>query len=228
MILAVHQPQYLPWLGYFDKMDVADVFCYLDNVQYKKNEWQNRNRIKTPAGPQWLTVPVTYGFGEKILEVGIDQRTNWGKKHINALVANYAKAPYFDRYIGFFRDMLLRPWEGICELNMAVTEGLREILGLSHIRTVTASQTADADDPTERLIGICKRLSANTYLAGAGGAAYMETERFCEAGIKVIFQSFDHPEYPQRFGQFISHLSIVDLLMNCGDHSMDIIRSTRN
>ena len=227
MIVAVHQPQYLPWLGYFDKMDRADLFCYLDNVQYKKNEWQNRNRIKTPAGPQWLTVPVTFRFPQKISEVGIDSRTNWGKKHVNALRANYARAPYFRQYIGFFEDILLRPWEGICELNIAVTEGLRELLGLSHVRTVVASEVADADDATRRLIRICRKLSADTYIAGAGGADYMDVEQFAAAGIRLVFQNFKHPVYPQCFGPFVSHLSIVDLLMNCGDESMDIIRSTR-
>ena len=96
MIVAVHQPQYLPWLGYFDKIDRADVFVLLDTVQFKKNEWQNRNRIKTAAGPQWLTVPVTYRFPQRIAEVGVNNRERWQHKQRQAIVSNYRKAPFWE------------------------------------------------------------------------------------------------------------------------------------
>ena len=108
LIVAVHQPQYLPWLGYFDKMRTADVFCYLDNVQYKKNEWQNRNRIKTAHSRQWITVPVRYRFPQKINEVEINNTQKWHKKHLQALITNYSKAPYFNDYITQFEDCNFR------------------------------------------------------------------------------------------------------------------------
>ncbi len=95
MIVSVHQPQYLPWLGYFDKIERSDIFVFLDNVQFKKNEWQNRNKIKTSEGWQWLSVPVIHKFMQKISEVKINNTVWWGKKHLNALVTNYSKAPFF-------------------------------------------------------------------------------------------------------------------------------------
>ena len=106
MIVAVHQPQYLPWLGYFDKIDRADVFVMLDTVQYKKNEWQNRNRIKTAAGPQWLTVPVTYRFPQRIDEVGVNNRERWQHRQRQALVSNYRKAPFWDGLAPFLEEVL--------------------------------------------------------------------------------------------------------------------------
>ncbi|QTA79487.1 WbqC-like domain-containing protein [Desulfonema limicola] len=101
MTAAVHQPQYLPWLGYFDKMDKADVFCYLDNVQFKKNEWQNRNRIKTSKGWQWITMPVCYRFPQKINEVEINNNVKWQRKHLQALITNYSKSPFFEKFLPF-------------------------------------------------------------------------------------------------------------------------------
>ncbi len=114
MIVAVHQPQYLPWLGYFDKIDRADVFVLLDTVQYKKNEWQNRNRIKTAAGPQWLTVPVTYRFPQRIDEVGVNNRERWQHKQRQAIVSNYRKAPFWDGLAPLIEEILTPAWEMSC------------------------------------------------------------------------------------------------------------------
>ncbi len=223
MILAVHQPQYLPWLGYFDKMLKADVFCYLDNVQYKKNEWQNRNRIKTAAGRQWLTVPVTYRFPQKIGEVGIDHTSDWARRHLQALCTNYRRAPYFERTVPLFEQAFARRWEGIAELNLYLIERLREGLGIAHKPAVRASTLELTEDPTGRLIDICRALGADTYLAGAGAAGYMDMGRFEQCGVRVIHQDFKHPVYPQLFDGFQSHLSIVDLIFNCGPESAGII-----
>ncbi len=228
MILAVHQPQYLPWLGYFDKMDRADVFCYLDNVQYKKNEWQNRNRIKTAHGWQWLTVPVRYRFPQRINEVSVDPAGTWRRKHLQSIITNYRKAPYFDQYIGFFEGLLSRKWDRLSRLNIEFIEGIRALLGLNHVEIVRATEMVLRDDPTDRLIDICRKVGADTYLAGAGGAGYMDVDRFARNGIRVVSQLYEHPVYPQLFGPFESHLSIVDLLMNCGENSLQMIRSTHN
>ena len=224
MVVAIHQPQYLPWLGYFDKMLKADVFCFLDTVQYKKNEWQNRNRIKTADGWQWLTVPVTYRFPQKIGEVGIDNTVNWGGKHLRALHTSYRRAPFFDRYILVFEEVLSRRWEGIAALNLHMVQCLREILGIGGKPAVLSSRIEAADDPTQRLIDICQALGADTYLAGQGADGYMDVERFRQQGIRVATQSFQHPVYPQLFDGFQSHLSVVDLIFNCGPESAEIIR----
>jgi hypothetical protein len=224
LIVAVHQPQYLPWLGYFDKMRRADVFCYLNDVQYKKNEWQNRNRIKTAQNWQWVTVPVRYHFPEKINEVRINQAVDWRKKHLQALITNYSRAPYFKEYIPIFEDTFSREWEFISDLNIHLIESLKGLLDIGEILSVLSSDFKLSEEPTERLIDICKALGADTYLAGKGGADYMDLERFEKNKLKVIIQEFEHPVYPQLFDGFQSHLSIVDLLFNCGPESMKIIR----
>lgn len=224
LIVAIHQPQYLPWLGYFDKMQQADVFCFLDNVQYKKNEWQNRNRIKTSQGWQWLTVPVKYRFPQKINEVTVNNTVNWGKKHLQALTTNYHKAPFFSEHIDIFEKVYSRTWEGLSELNIYLIEQIQELLGLKKKPTVIASNLSLSNDPTERLIDICRSVGADTYLSGKDGASYMNLERFHESGLKVVFQDFKHPVYPQLFGEFLSHLSIADLLFNCGPESLAKIK----
>ena len=224
MIVAIHQPQYLPWLGYFGKMLTADVFCYLDTVQYKKNEWQNRNRIKTAGGWQWLTVPVSYRYPQTIGEVGIDATANWRHKHLQALATHYRRAPHFERYFPAFEEIYGRPWESIAELNLYAIRRLREMLGIGHKPDLCASTLDCSDDPTDRLIDICRALGADTYLAGAGGAGYMDLGRFAQRGVRVRTQDFRHPVYPQCYDGFLSQLSVVDLIFNCGPDSAEILR----
>lgn len=202
----------------------ADVFCYLNDVQYKKNEWQNRNRIKTAQNWQWVTVPVRYHFPEKINEVRINQAVDWRKKHLQALITNYSRAPYFKEYIPIFEDTFSREWEFISELNIHLIESLKGLLDMGEIPSVLSSDFKLSEEPTDRLIDICKALGADTYLAGKGGADYMDLERFEKNKLKVMIQEFAHPVYPQLFDGFQSHLSIVDLLFNCGPESMKIIR----
>ena len=226
MIVAVHQPQYLPWLGYFDKIRQADIFCYLDNVQYKKNDWQNRNRIKTSQGWQWLTVPVRFKFPENICDVRINRTVNWRKKHLQALVTNYRRSPFFEQYIGVFEQIYLQDWEYIAGLNIHVIERLKAALGLDEKPAIQSSQLELREEPTDRLIDICKAVKADTYLAGQDGTNYMDLERFKENGIEVIIQEFKHPIYPQMFDGFQSNMSVVDLLFNCGPESFDKIWET--
>ena len=226
MIVAIHQPQYLPWLGYFDKIRQADVFCFLDCVQYKKSEWQNRNRIKTVEGWQWLTVPVTYRFPQKINEVGIDNSSRWGKKHLQALVTNYRKADFFEQYIDFFENLYTRIWESIGDLNCSIVQGLCQLADISNSTFVRASDFSLSDHPTGRLVDLCKAVGADTYLSGKEGANYMELERFEKNGIEVVFQEFRHPVYLQLFGAFQSNMSFVDLLFNCGPKCAGILAET--
>jgi hypothetical protein len=226
MIVAVHQPQYLPWLGYFDKMSRADVFCYLDNVQYKKNEWQNRNRIKTAQGWQWLTVAVRYCFPQKINEVSINNGVDWRRKHLQAMRTNYRRSPFFIDTIRIFETVLAMKWEFLSELNLFLIERLRELLNLADRPTLRASDLSLREDPTDRLVDICFKVGADTYLSGPDGTNYMDLDRFRQSGLNVIVQDFHHPEYTQLFDGFESHLSIVDLLFNCGPGSMEVIRRT--
>jgi hypothetical protein len=223
LIVAVHQPQYLPWLGYFDKIRQADVFCYLDDVQYKKNDWQNRNRIKTDQGWQWLTVPVRYRFPQKINEVKINNTVNWKNKHLQTLVTNFSRAPFFKQFAALFEQIYSQDWEFLSELNIALIEGLKTAFGLDRVTAVKSSDFSLRQDPTDRLVDICRELKADTYLSGPDGVKYMELERFKQSGIQVVLQDFVHPVYPQRFSGFQSHMSAVDLLFNCGPAGIEKI-----
>ena len=227
MIVAVHQPQYLPWLGYFDKIDRAHLFVLLDIVQFKKNEWQNRNRIKTAQGWQWLTVPVAYRFLQRINQVKINLQSNWARKHLLTLKNNYSKAPYFADYFSAFENILTQNWQWIATLNIRLVRELTELLGIPTPLRLASEMGDFPEDPDERLIAICKHLGAETYLAGIGGKNYMELRRFEKAGIEVVFQEFKHPVYPQLYGDFLPNLSVIDLLFNCGEQSLKIIRETR-
>jgi len=228
MRVAIHQPQYLPWLGYFDKMDQVEVFVLLDTVQFKKNEWQNRNRIKTAMGWQYLTVPVLHRFPQRIGEVEINNRVPWSRKHLQALISSYASAPFFDVHRPFFEEVYTRPWQRLLDLNLTILNYLVEALGL-RTKLVLASSLAlpEPEGATERLIAICQALGADTYLSGVGGRGYLDLGRFEAAGIQVRFQEFRCPTYPQRFGPFEPNLSIVDLLFNCGEGSLEILRQGR-
>ena len=201
------------------------MFCFLDTVQYKKNDWQNRNRIRTAQGWQWLTVPVHYRFPQKITEVTINNSVKWQKKHRQALISNYSRAPYFKQYFEILERIYSETWESLSDLNIDLIKRLAAALGLGQKPTVKASDYVLRDDPTDRLIDICKSLNADTYLSGPHGVNYMDMERFRHSGIRVVVQEFQHPAYPQVFGGFQSHLSAVDLLFNCGAKGMQKIES---
>jgi len=224
MIVSVHQPQYLPWLGYFDKIIKSDIFVFLDNVQYKKNEFQNRNKIKTANGWQWLTVPVLYKFPEKINEVKINEKINWEKDHLKSLVVNYNRAPFFKIFQQYFEEMYSKIWGKLVGVNIETVKLLTHLLDIDKTRFFLASQIPNLrEEPNERLIDICKYFSADTYLAGKGGAEYMDIKKFEEENINVIFQDFQHPVYPQLYGNFQPYMSTIDLLFNCGPKSREIL-----
>jgi hypothetical protein len=225
MLVAVHQPQYLPWLGYFDKIDQADVFVLLDNVQFKKNEWQNRNKIKTAQGWQWLTVPVTFKHPQRINEVPINKTVRWQHKQRQAIVSNYKKAAYYSHLEDLFESVFETEWETISELNIAVVRKLVKILGIETPLYVASDLPEFPEDPDERLIAMTKHFEADTYLAGAGGRDYMDLDKYGGAGVNVEFQDFTHPIYQQLFGEFQPYMSVIDLLFNHGTESLRIIRN---
>ena len=226
MKVAIHQPQYLPWLGYFDKMDQSDVFVLLDDVQYKKNEWQNRNKIRNSEGWQWITVPVLYDFGQKIREVKIDTGSNWREKHIKSIELNYSKAPYFDKYFSFFKDSLEKEWLSLSELNTHFIGFFKKTLGIE-TELVKSSDLDVKTSSTERLVDICKLLKAEVYLSGAGGEEYLDAEMFNKSGIRLEFQAYEHPRYEQAYEGFEPYMSVADLLFCQGDKSIEIIREGR-
>ena len=227
MIVAAHQPQYMPWLGYFDKIDRADVFVLLDTVQFKKNEWQNRNKIKTVRGWQWLTVPVSYRFPEKIYEVAISQESRWQDKHRKTLNTNYAKSLYYNDIMAVLDHVFSKEWDRIGLLNVFIVKALVRMLGIT-TPIYVASELGDfPDDPDERLIAMTQYFNGSTYLAGSGANAYMKLEKYEKAGIRVESQTFRHPVYPQLFGDFEPFMSVLDLLFNCGPNGLPILRGGR-
>ncbi|MFO7899450.1 MAG: WbqC family protein [Planctomycetota bacterium] len=226
MICAVHQPQYLPWPGYLSKLDAADVFVLYDDTQYKHNEWQNRNRIKTANGVQWLTVPVHHHSDERIRDVRIDNRHAWARKHTNALAASYPRADHYGTYGPAFEAILGRRWDRLAELSASTIAALCDAVGFD-TPTVRSSELDYRGRATDALVSICEAVGAGTYLSGPGGRAYLEPEKFAAAGLELLFHEFDPPRYPQPFGEFVPGLSAVDLLFNCGRAGAELIRSAR-
>lgn len=225
-VCAIHQPQYLAWQGYFGKMDEADVFIFLDDTQFKKSEWQNRNRIRTAAGTQWLTVPVRHHFGQRIDEVQIDNTVPWRRKHLQALYTNYRPAPFFDAYIGEFESLLAREWDLLCELNIAFATALASLCGIE-CQFLRSSELNVAGASTEALVNLCRKARADTYLSGIGGKDYLQEELFGPSGIRIRYQRFEPAKHRQCFPGFVSNLSIVDVLFNCGPDTLAIIRAGR-
>ena len=227
MRVAIHQPQYLPWLGYLDKLDLADVFVVLDTVQFKKHEWQNRNRIRTKEGWQWLTVPIIDRFPERIDHVEVNATADWSRKHRQALRLHYGRARHWEPLGPALLALLERPWTRLRDLNIAALDLLCDQLGIA-TRRLLASSLSAREDPTDRLIDLCRAVGGTEYLAGESGPAYMDLGRFARAGIAVSAQDYRHPAYPQQYTPFVSHLSVVDLLFNCGPESLAVLRSGRH
>ncbi len=226
MILTAHQPVYLPWLGLFHKIALADEFVFFNQVQYLPKDWNNRNKIKTPTGAVWLTVPVLRkGYLEmKVSEIEINNSLPWKRKHWRSIAANYGKAPYFDIYAPFFEDVYQREWRYLADLDEYMLRWFLEVLGIQ-VKLAKASDFDFVGAKSDLVLDMCRQLRADVYIFGALGEDYANTEEFKSAGIKVMFQDYHHPVYPQLHGDFISHLSIIDLLFNCGPRSLDVLMS---
>lgn len=215
--VAIHQPQYLPYLGFFHKLYHCDIFVALDNVQFQKNGLQNRNKIKTSQGWQWLTVPVLHDFGQPILDVAINPNVPWQRKHWNAIASNYGRAPFFGEFGPSLKELLEQEWNNLCQLDMALAKWAMAALALQ-TPIVHASELDVEGNQTELLIAICQAVGADRYLSGPGGKQYMDLDAFAAAGIAIEWQAFMSPVYPQLFPQteFVPDLSAVDAIFNCG------------
>lgn len=230
MILSAHQPQYIPWLGYFDKIDKSDCFVFLDQVQYKVREYQNRNRIHTKDGWMWLSVPViSKGLGrQKICEVKLDPGPDWQRRHARSLKVWYGRAKFFKDHFKFFENVYTGRWEKLIDLNIHIIRYLLEELKID-TPLYFESEIGTSFQGTDRIIEICKQLKAGIYLSGIGGKDYLEEEKFLEAGIKLEYQNFVHPRYRQQYTQgnnsFLAYMSAIDLLFNEGEKSIRILRN---
>lgn len=222
--IGILQPGYLPWLGFFEQLYKSDIFVIYDDVQYDKNGWRNRNRIKTPNGPIWLTVPVltTGKSSQKVCEAVPDPKVNWGEKHLKSIEMNYRKAPFFSEYFPGLQDILLRTWPLLADLDCVLIKWLMNVLGFER-EIVRSSTLGIGGDKIERLVQICKRFDANCFYEGQSGENYIDVGDFEKEGIRVDFQNYRHPVYKQLYGPFLSHLSIIDLTFNHGSSSLQTL-----
>jgi hypothetical protein len=222
--VAVLQSNYLPWKGYFDIIHNVDLFVFYDDVQYTKNDWRNRNKLKTAKGATWFTIPVGQDIRRRVFEVEIKDSA-WQEKHWRALSDWYSTTPHFARYAGFFQDLYLgRRWTNLSELNQHLIESIsREFLG---IRTQFADSRSFATTGArqDRLIELLQRVGASSYVSGPAAKGYIEADRFAAAGIALVWKSYaGYPEYDQRFPPFEHGVSIVDVLFNTGPDAPDYI-----
>jgi hypothetical protein len=215
--IAIHQPEHLPWLGYLDKARKADAFIFLDTVAFKKNYFENRNRIRTPQGWAWVTVPVLLKgrFGQAFLEVEINNQARWAEVYYRTLLQNYSRAPFWKTYGPVLEELLLRPWEKLVDLNLALIDLVWRAFGIT-TPTRRASTLGVTGKKSGLLLDICRRTGATVYLSGPSGKDYLEQSLFTDAGIGIEFHEFHHPKYPQRFPTFVPGMASIDLLLNEG------------
>jgi hypothetical protein len=233
MLVAIHQPHYVPWLGYLDRMVKADVFIVLDHVQFERRNYQNRTMIRCDDQSRWLTVPVVQvSQKETILEKMVDNteagNRAWGPTHFKTLKYAYRKAPFFERYAPRLQQILEARWEKLVDLDLAMLGFLREAFQID-TRLVRSSEMKVAGARSTLLLNLCREIApGSTFLGGLGGSrGYLDLEAFAQAGIGVQWQQFRHPTYEQcGAAPFIPGLMSLDLLFNCGPRAAEYLRAS--
>jgi hypothetical protein len=235
MIVAIHQPNFMPWLGYFDRMIQSDLFVLLDHVQFERRNYQNRCLIRLEDETKWLTVPVVQvSQKEKIIDKMIDNPADmsgprwWGPNHFQTLRYAYRKAPHFEQYAARLREILEARWDKLLDLNIATLEFVREALEID-TPMVRSSELRPEGQKSALLLDICKQVGAAAFLGGMGGSReYLDKQAFADAAMGVRWQEFRHPTYPQTgTAPFIKGLTVLDLLFNCGPRAAEIARQGR-
>jgi hypothetical protein len=229
MIVSISQPAYLPWLGYFDRIARSDVAIVLDNVMLErssKTRFTNRNKIRTAESWTWLTVPVkTAGLGQPLIcDVELDMEQNWAEKHFRSIAQSYSRAPHFAEHRDWLENFYKQPWTHLAPLLNESTSYLLDALGID-TPLLFGSEMKVEGEKSELIQNLCKHAGATTYLSGPFGRDYLDAANFADAGIALEFDDYVHPVYPQMHGGFQPYMSIVDLLFNCGDASLQILRS---
>ena len=226
MICTIHQPNYLPYLGFFEKAFRSDIFVIYDTTQFRKNDWQNRNRICTLESWQWLSVPIIHNFGQKIKDVKIDTAKKPLKKNWNTIKTIYGKAPFFKNYSDQLEAIYTTNFEFVSDLNIVLIKLFANILGLKTKFIKNSDMPEISTFSTQALIDICKNVKADTYISGNEGRNYLQIELFEDAKIKVIFQKYNHPVYRQfNNNTFQPYMSVIDLIFNHGPESLSILLS---
>lgn len=231
MIAAIHQPEHLPWLGFFDKVSRAQTLVLLDHVQFRKSYFQNRNRIRSNTGSVWLTVPVlTHGrLGQPLNKVEINNAgaPRWREKYWGTLRQQYQRAPHWARYAALFEELYTREWRRLAELNETIIRHLLDALAIE-VEIVKSSCLGAPGHRSELVLELCRRVGAKVYVSGISGRDYLDLPSFERAGIEVRFQDFRHPIYRQLHGPFLPGMSALDLLFNHGPDSRRILLDPRS
>lgn len=226
--VVIHQPDFLSYLGFFHRFLFADMWVILDTVQYvsgTSSSWQNRDKIKTAQGERWLTVSVQKAPLGTAINHMVLAKNAWRRNNLNLIQNSYEKAPYYSEIMPFINDLYSWDCEKLVEFTIKSAEMLMELFNIT-IKTVLASDLPIQGKSNELLVDILKQVQADRYLSGVGARAYFDPAPFDAAGIEVIWQDFQHPVYPQLYGDFIPYLSSIDLLFNCGrEKSRKILRS---
>jgi len=213
--IAIHQPNYIPWLGYFYKIWQSDIFVFLDDVQFTNEGMQNYHYIKTPQGPLRLKIPVKQSFGDTIDKVTIRHELDWVKKHLKTIEMNYKKSTFFDEIYSDIKSVIIDGHQNLASLDIAIIE---LICSKFNIKTsfILSSKLEIPTLREEKILDICNTLHATVYYSGTGAKAYQSEKNFSDRGIELRYSSFKPFEYPQLWGPFQSNVTILDYLMNCG------------
>jgi hypothetical protein len=222
--IAILQPSYLPWLGFFDQMAQADTFVFLDDIQYTRRDWRNRNRVSTKDEWNWITVPVLQKdkFQQSLLDTRVDNSVNWRHKHRQAIHHNYARSPYFDAYFPWFDSLYNKEWDFLVDLCYETIRYPCEILNIK-TPTLKSSELNAGGTKDGKILAICEKLDATHYLTGDKAKNYLSEEVFLKQNIVLEYHDYVHPEYPQQFPGFVPYMSVVDVLFNLGEKSRDLL-----
>lgn len=220
-LVAIHQPNFLPWLGYFDKLARADVFVILDSVQFPRTSrgtWMNRVKLLVSGSPSWVTVPVVRAKTgvQQVREVEIDPTQRWREKLLRTIEVNYRRAACFDESFPLVQEVLAEPARNLADFNEAGVRRLAEALGLDTRRLVRSSALPPQSSGTDLLIDLTLAAGGTTYLSGGGADGYQQDDRFAERGVELLYQDFVQPTYPQIVAEPVRGLSVVDALLSCG------------
>jgi len=222
---VILQPNYIPWAGYFELINTSDIFVFLDDVQYTRRDWRNRNKIKTENESKWLTVPVIKQNRESLLikDVMIDNTNNWRRSHYDTLKRFYSNAPYWELYQEFIDSMYLMEWGNLCELDIAFIVKISNILKLN-TKFVRSSSLMTNGTKEEKLISICKELGISTYVSGPSGKNYINDNKFAKDDIELEYHEYATVNYDQLYGDFNPFVTVLDLLFNCGNDSSNYVK----
>jgi len=225
MIVTMHQPNILPWLGFFYKTARADLLVIADTLGFSRGSYTQRVKIKTEKGPKWLTLSLlhTGKVSQPIREMRLGGYDNWRERILDTLHGHYLHSPHYQPYADEIREIIMSGSDNLSEFNFSLIAYLAKTLGITTKTVFSSELEGIGGNKTDWAISVCKAVGADTFLSGAGGAGYQDEEAYGQAGIKLIYSDFQHPTYPQQFGDFVPGLSIVDLLFNCGPESPEIL-----